>query len=152
MADWSNPVVELDFVYLVPPASSLMTPADVDRSGIKIGAVRGDAQELTVTRSVKNAEVVRFENWSTTMAALKQSQVQAVAGNRVTAPDFVKDFPGSRILDERFGRQVLVLFVPKGRPAALAYFENFAKEANASGLIQNVIDQYGRPGMKVVPP
>jgi polar amino acid transport system substrate-binding protein len=59
VAEFSAPVFELDYTYLVPGNSKLNTSADVDRSGIRIGAVRGDAQELAVSRTVKNAEVVR---------------------------------------------------------------------------------------------
>jgi polar amino acid transport system substrate-binding protein len=151
VADWSVPVFELDFIYLVPPGSTLATPADVDRAGVKIGAVKGDAQELAVSRTVKNAEVIRFE-WSATMAALRDGSVHAVAGNRVSTPHNAKELPGSRILDERFGKQVLVIFVPKGKTAALAYVDEFAKEAIASGLVQKIIDQSGRPGVKVAQP
>jgi len=104
VADWSAPVFELDYIYLVPPNSKLETPADVDRPGIRIGAVRGDSQELEVSRTVKNAEVVRYEGWPATMEALRDGKVDAVAGNRVTTPNNAKDLPGSRILDERFGR------------------------------------------------
>src|SRR5262245_17238982 len=141
VADWSAPVIEMDFIYLVPPDSKLNTPADVDRPGIKIGAVRGDAQELAVSRTVKNAEVVRFEGWPATMAALRDGSVHAVAGNRVTTPDNAKELPGSRILDERFGKQVLVIFIPKGKAAALAYVDEFVKQAIASGLVQKIIDR-----------
>jgi polar amino acid transport system substrate-binding protein len=152
VADWSAPLFELDFIYLVPPGSTLTTPADVDRPGIKIGAPKGDAQELAVSSTVKNAEVVRFDGVPATMAALRDGTVQAVAGNRVTTPNNAKELPGSRILDERFGKQVLVIFVPKGKTAALAYVEEFAKEAIASGLLQKIIDRSGRPGMNVAQP
>src|SRR5581483_9136282 len=152
VADWSAPVVELDFIYLVPPQSTLVAPADIDRTGIKIGAVKGDAQELAVSRTVKHAEVVRFGNWSETMAALRDRKVDAVAGNRVTTPENAKELPGSRILDERFGRQVLVIFVPKGRTAALAYVDEFVNESIASGLMQKIVARSGRAGMNVAQP
>ncbi|MDA9489133.1 transporter substrate-binding domain-containing protein [Bradyrhizobium sp. CCBAU 11361] len=149
VADWSAPVFELDYTYLVPPNSKLMTSAEVDRPGIRVGAVKGDAQELAVTRALKNGEVVRFEGWPATMEALRDGKVEAVAGNRVTLPTNAKEVPGSRILDDRFGKQVLVVFVPKGRAAALAYVEEFVKQSIASGLVQKIIDRSGRPGLNV---
>jgi polar amino acid transport system substrate-binding protein len=149
VADWSEPMFELDFIYLVPPDSKLKSPGDVDRPGIKIGAVKGHAQELAVSRTVKNAEVVRFDSWPATMAALKDGAVDAVAGNRVSTPENAKSLPGSRILEERFGKQVLVVFVPKGKGTALAYVNEFVKDAIASGLVQKMIDRSGRPGLKV---
>ena len=149
VADWTAPLFELDYTYLVPPNSKLMTSADVDLPGIRVGAVKGDAQELAVTKILKNGEVVRFDGWPATMAALKDGKVEAVAGNRVTLPTNAKELPGSRILDDRFGKQILSLFVPKGKTAALAYVEEFVKESIASGLVQKIIDRSGRPGMKV---
>ncbi len=149
VADWTTPVFELDYTYLVPPNSKLTTSAEVDRAGVRVGAVRGDSQELVVTRILKNGEVVRFEGWPATMEALKEGKVDAVAGNRVTLPTNAKQLPGSRILDDRFAKQELVLFVPKGRPAALPYVQDFVKQSIASGLVQQIIDRSGRPGLKV---
>jgi polar amino acid transport system substrate-binding protein len=149
VADWSAPVVELDYTYLVPPDSKLTTSAEVDKPGIRVGAVRGDSQELVVTRTLKNGEVIRFEGWPATMEALKTGKVDAVAGNRVTLPGEAKHLPGSRILDDRFGKQELVLFVRKGQPAALAYVQEFVKQSIASGLVQQIIERSGRPGLKV---
>jgi polar amino acid transport system substrate-binding protein len=149
VADWSAPVFELDFTYLVPPNSKLMTSAEVDRAGIRVGAVKGDAQELAVTRALKNGEVVRFEGWPATMEALRDAKVDAVAGNRVTLPATAKELPGSRILDDRFGKQVLVVFVPKGRTVALAYVEEFVRQSIASGLVKQIIDRSGKPGLNV---
>lgn len=80
---------------------------------------------------------------------LKEGKVDAVAGNRVTLPTNATQLPGSRILDDGFAKQELVLFVPKGRPAALAYVQDFVKQSIASGLVQKIIDHSGRPGLKV---
>jgi polar amino acid transport system substrate-binding protein len=142
-------VFELDYTYLVPPNSKFTSSADVDRVGVRVGAVRGDAQELAVTRVLKNGEVVRFEGWPATMEALRDGKVDAVAGNRVTLPTNAKQLPGSRILGDRFGKQALVLFVRKGQPAALAYVQDFVKQSIASGLVKQIIDRSGRTGLNV---
>jgi ABC-type amino acid transport substrate-binding protein len=106
---------------------------------IRIGAVRGDAQELAVSRTVKNAEVVRFEGWPATMAALIEGRIEAVAGNRVTLPATAREFPGSQILDDAFGKQQLVLFVPKKRQAALGHVQDFVKQANGSQHLRQAL-------------
>src|SRR2546428_14056216 len=58
VADWTTPVFELDYTYLVPPNSKLTTSAEADRAGVRVGAVRGGSQELVVTRILKNSEAV----------------------------------------------------------------------------------------------
>ena len=149
VADWSAAIFELDYAFLVPPGSKLTTSTEVDQPGIRVGAVRGDAQELAATRILKHAEMVRFDGWPATMAALREGRIDAVAGNRVTTPNNAKDLPGSWLLDDRFGKQELALFVRKDRPAALAYVDEFVKQAIASGLVQKIIERSGRPGLKV---
>jgi polar amino acid transport system substrate-binding protein len=149
VADWTTPMFELDYTYLVPPNSKITTSAEVDRAGVRVGAVKGDSQELVATRILKNAEMVRFEGWPATMEALRDGNVDAVAGNRVTTPTNAKQLPGSRLLDDRFAKQELVLYVPKGRPAALAYVQDFVKQSIASGLVKQIIDRSGRPGLNV---
>jgi hypothetical protein len=37
----------------------------------------------------------------------------------------------------------------QGRPAALAYVQDFVKQSIASGLLQKNIDRSGRPGLNV---
>ncbi len=64
-------------------------------------------------------------------------------------PPRAKELPGSRILDDSFGKMTLSLFIPKGKTAALAYVESFVKESIASGMVQKIIDRSDRPGMKV---
>ncbi len=149
VADWSAPIFETDYCYLVPPGSKIMTSTEVDQPGIRVGAVRGDSQELVATRVLKHAEMVRFDGWPATMAALREGRVHAVAGNRVTTPHNAKELPGSRLLDDRFGKQEVVVFIPKNRPAAHAYLEEFVKQSIASGLVQKIVDRSGGAGLKV---
>jgi len=44
----------------VPVDSPLKTIADVDRAGVRIGVARGSAYDLYLTRTVKNATLVRY--------------------------------------------------------------------------------------------
>ena len=44
VADWSAPVLELDYTYLVGPNSKLINCDEVDRPGMKVGAVRGEGR------------------------------------------------------------------------------------------------------------
>ena len=85
------------------------------------------------------------------MEALRDGKVDVVAGNRVTTPANAKQLPGSRLLDDRFGKQVLALFVPKGKTAALAYAQEFVTQAITSGLVQKIIERSGRPGLNAAP-
>ncbi len=57
--DFTAPYVLIEGAYMVPKDSPLKTPADVDRAGIRIGVGQGSAYDLYLTRTIKNATIVR---------------------------------------------------------------------------------------------
>ena len=57
--------------------------------------------------------------------------------------------PGSRVLDEHYGANLVGMVVPKGQAARLAYISEFIEQAKASGLVQQAIERAGLPGYKV---
>jgi polar amino acid transport system substrate-binding protein len=62
MADVSPPYMKSDFSYLIPAASSIHNLADADQAGIRIAVPRGDAVDLTLSRLLKRATLVRVDN------------------------------------------------------------------------------------------
>jgi polar amino acid transport system substrate-binding protein len=59
--------------------------------------------------------------------------------------------PGSRVLEESYGANLLAIAVSKDQAGRLAYFSEFVEEAKASGLVQRAIDGAGEPGIRVAP-
>jgi ABC-type amino acid transport substrate-binding protein len=57
--------------------------------------------------------------------------------------------PGSRVLEDHYGANLLGMVVSKGQSARLAYISEFIEKAKASGLVQQVIDRSGLPGHQV---
>src|SRR6516164_11434571 len=51
--------------------------------------------------------------------------------------------PGFRVLEDRYGANLLAVAVPKGHARRLAYVSEFIEEAKASGLAQRAIDRAG---------
>jgi hypothetical protein len=59
--DFSQPVIQFDYTYLVPAGSSIGSIADVDRPGIRIAVLRNHASTFALSRIVKHAELVAAE-------------------------------------------------------------------------------------------
>ena len=57
--DFTAPYVIIEGTYMVLKDSPLKAVADVDRPGVRIAVGRGSAYDLYLTRTVKNAELVR---------------------------------------------------------------------------------------------
>jgi polar amino acid transport system substrate-binding protein len=148
---FSSPVIESDFTCLVPVGSAIRRMADADRSGVRIAAVRNHSSTLALSRILKQAELVTAETPDATFAMLRSGHANAMASARSVLLEYSTKLPGSRVLEDRYGAQLLAMAVPKGQAGWLAYVSEFVEGAKASGLVQRVIEHAGRAGVQVAP-
>ncbi len=99
---FSPAYVEIEATYLVPPGSSFKSVAAVDSQGTRIAVSARAAYDLYLTRSVKNAELVRGQGIAGTFEMFKADKLDAMAGLRPALLDDAKKLPGSRVLDGKF--------------------------------------------------
>jgi polar amino acid transport system substrate-binding protein len=147
--DFSPPVVQFDYTCLVTAASPIHCFAEADRPGIRIAAVRNHASTLTVSRILKYAELVYAETPDATFELLRSGSADVFASTRFALLKYSTKQPGFRVLEDRYGANLLALAVPKGNVRRLAYVSEFIEEAKASGLAQKAIDRAGPHGVTV---
>jgi len=147
--DFSPPILQLDYTFLVPAASSIQRIADVDRPGIRIAVVSDHASTLTLSRILKHAQLVYAATPDPTFELLRAGQADAFASIRAVLLAYAQKLPGSRVLEEHYGANLIGMAVPKGQTARLAYISEFIEQAKASGFVQQAIDRAGLPGHKV---
>ena len=82
--------------YLVPEDSKLRSVADVDRDGIRIGVGQGDAGDLYLRRTLKNARLVPNPGGSldTALRQLAGGEIEAYAANRQRLAEAVAQVAG----------------------------------------------------------
>jgi polar amino acid transport system substrate-binding protein len=146
--DFSPPILQLDYTFLVPAGSSIQRIADVDRPGVRIAVVSDHASTLTLSRILKHAQLVYAATPDPTFELLRSGQADAFASVRGVLLAYSAKLPGSRVLDEHYGANLLGMVVPKGQTARLAYISEFIEQAKASGLAQQAIERAGLPGYK----
>jgi ABC-type amino acid transport substrate-binding protein len=56
--DFSPPILQLDYTFLVPAGSSIQRIADADRPDVRIAVVRDHASTLTLSRMFKHAQLI----------------------------------------------------------------------------------------------
>jgi polar amino acid transport system substrate-binding protein len=61
VGEFSPPIFQFDYTLLVPAGSSVRSVTDADRHGVRIAAVRNHASTLTLSRLLKQAELVYAE-------------------------------------------------------------------------------------------
>ena len=124
--------------------------ADLAQAGnVRIAVVRDHASTLTLSRIFKHAQLVYAATPDPTFAFLRNGQADAFASIRGVLLTYSAKLPGSRVLDEHYGANLLGMVVPEGQSARLAYISEFIEQAKASGLVQQAIERAGLPGYKV---
>jgi polar amino acid transport system substrate-binding protein len=149
--EFSPPLLQLDYTLLVPAGSSIQRMADVDRPGVRIAAVSHHASTLTLSRILKQAQLIQAATPDPTFELLRSGQADAFASIRGVLLDYSAKLPGSRVLDDHYGANLVGMAVPKGQAGRLAYITEFIEHAKASGLVQQAIERAGLPGYKVAP-
>jgi polar amino acid transport system substrate-binding protein len=147
--NFSPPVLQFDFTYLVPAACKILMAADVDRPGIRVAVVRNHASTLCLNRSRKHAELVEAETPEAAFDLLRLGRVDAWASTRPALLEYSAKLAGSRVLEDFFGANFTAMTVPKGHPERLAYISDFIEEAKASGLAERAIVRSGWRGVHV---
>jgi len=66
-----------------------------------------------------------------------------MASTRRILVDYSTQLPGSRVLEDHYGVNLVGVAVPKSRPGRLAYISEFIEEAKASWLVQQTIERLG---------
>jgi polar amino acid transport system substrate-binding protein len=149
---FSLPFMQQDFTYLVPAGSTIRSAADVDKPGVRIAVVRNHASTLALSRILKYAEPVGAEIPDTAFELLRAGHADTWASPRYSLLEYSAQLPGSRVLEDRYGANLIAIAVPKGQAGRLAYISEFIEEAKASGLVQRAIDRAGLLGYQVVSP
>lgn len=150
--DFSPPYVQLEATYLVAPGSPIQAIEQVDQPGVRIGVGAKTAYELYLTRTLKNAELVRVKSNAEAVRLMEQERLDAVAALAEMLRPYAATLRGSRVLPGHFTLADQAVGTPKGRVAGAKYLRQFIEEAKSSGLIDELIKRNGAQGVLVAPP
>jgi polar amino acid transport system substrate-binding protein len=150
--DCSPPFMELDYTFLAPAGSPIRSVADADRSGVRITAVSHHLSTTALRRKLKQAEMVGTETPDGAFDRLRSGDADIVASVRPVLLGYANRLPGSRVLDDRYGANLVTMVVAKEQEGWLAYISDFIEEAKASGVVRQAIDRAGWHGVNVAPP
>lgn len=150
-ADASPPYMRSEFTYLVPAGSPIHNLAEADQPGIKIGVPRGDAVDLSLSRILKRAQLIRAETQAAGIDLLRRGAINAYAAPRSALMVLSPRVPGSHVLADAFAQISWAAFVPKGHDGRLAYVTAFVEQAKADGMVAQFIAREGLQGIEVTP-
>jgi polar amino acid transport system substrate-binding protein len=149
--DFIAPHLEVELGYLIPGGSSISTMADVDRPGIRVAMQEKGLVDTFLSRTLKNAVVVRASSIAGTLEIVKSGRADVFAGNKPSLFEISDRLPGFRVLDGRFATDPVAMAIPKGRDLGMAYARKFVEDAKSEGLVKAAIERAGTRGVVVAP-
>ena len=153
---------EVDFVgafilmhssLIVRKESPIQKTADADRSGLNIGAIRGQAPQMFLSRNVKNAQMKLYDAMPAQAELerlLSSGEVNAFGVNRQRALDAAS--ATLRVLPDSFFSVEQSFVVEKGNMAKAAVIRQFVADVRRSGFIKASIERAKLAGVDVPPP
>jgi polar amino acid transport system substrate-binding protein len=152
--DFSDPYSNSGAAYAVRANAPFKTSADVDRAGVKIGAVTGQSPEVYVRTHVQNARVESLAAVPTNTALgqmLLDGRFDAFAANRTRMEELAREVPGLRVLPDDYMVTSQAIVVRKGDAARLSEINRFLAEVRASGFVKTSLERGKVAGVSVAP-
>ncbi len=150
LLDFTAPWVEGDFTFLVPAGSFATSIADLDRPTTRIGVVAGHAMDAALDGKLPAAPRIYADTPDAAFELLQRREIDVLAGIRPGLMAYAARVPGSRVLPDRYGSNVIGLGVAKNDAPWLAFVSAFVARSKTSGLARNAAERCGAQGLDVL--
>ena len=147
---FSPAMTEIEATYAVHKDSALRSAGQVDASGIRISAPEKAGYELYLTRTLRNATLIRAKGFLASIDLFNERRADALAGLKPALLESMDKMPDARLLEGKFMTVNHGLGIPRERRAAAEYLKAFAEEMNASGFVARSIERHGVQGLLAV--
>jgi len=144
--DFTEPLVQLELGYLLPPSSPIKSIADVDRPGVRVGVAQGSTSQGTLGRQFKNAKIVPAASLAQAREMFKSAAIDTFATNKGILFEMSDGLPQYQVLDGRWGLEHLAIAIPRGRQQGMPFLREFAREMNSSGRLRTMVERAGLRG------
>lgn len=139
---FTAPYVVIEGAYAVPDASPLASARDADQPGVRIGVKRGSAYDLYLSRTLRDATVVRGDEGTSVFLT---EGLEAGAGIREPVTAFVSEHPGYRLLDGRFMEIRQAVGTAKARrPETVRFLADLVEDLKRSGFVARALRRSGQ--------
>ncbi len=149
--DFSQPYALMGNAYLVRADSPIRQSADVDRTGVVVGAVTGQSQQVWVSEHVRNARLQALPVVPPAEALagmLIRGEVHAFAANRQRMEDVARSDSRLRVLADNFSVIPQAIVVRQGETAKLAEVNRLLADLITSGFVAASIDRAKLAGVE----
>lgn len=137
------PYLTIEGVFVVAASSPFRSVQDIDQHGVRVSVGRGAAYDLHLTRTLEHAELVRVPTSAEALPHFLSQGLEAGAGIRQPAEEFVARNPGARLIEEPFMEIRQAMAVPIARAGTLPTVQSFIESAISSGFVTDEMSKAG---------
>jgi polar amino acid transport system substrate-binding protein len=149
---FTAPYVLIEGFYLVKSDSPLQSNDEVDRTGTRVVVGKGSAYDLYLTRTLRNAQMLRSPTSPTVVDAFLKEGAEVAAGVKQQLEADAYRTGGLRLLNQRFMVIEQAMGVPKSRGGAAAEFlKQFVERMRATGFVAAALERHRIQGASVAP-
>jgi polar amino acid transport system substrate-binding protein len=152
--DFSDAYSNSGAAYAVRADATFQKSGDVDRAGVTIGVIAGQAPGVYVREHVKKARVETLPAVPPNTVSgkmLLDGKVDAFAANRTRMEELAREIPGLRVLSDDYMVTSQAIVVQKGNASRLAEINRFLADVRASGFVKASLDRANVAGVNVAP-
>lgn len=146
---FTTPYVCIDGTYLVKTESKFQRASALDIGGCRIAVGKGAAYDLYLSRTLKNAELIRASTSAAAVDTFLELGLEAAAGVRQPLERFASMTSGVRVLQDNFTEIRQAMAVPKGRAVAAEYVQDFINRCLRNGFVAKALDDSGERDARV---
>jgi polar amino acid transport system substrate-binding protein len=147
----SPPYVMIEGAYLVRQDSALRSNDEVDRKGNRVVVGRNSAYDLYLTRSLKQAEIVRAPTSPAVVDLFLKENHEVAAGVKQQLEADARRASGLRLLPGRFMVINQAMASQRNREAGARYVRGFIEEMKAIGFVAKALEDHKVQGAAVAP-
>lgn len=144
--------VQIEGCYLVADESPIHSNEDVDRAGVQVVVGAGSAYELYLSRTLKNAGLLKVATSEGVVDAMRQRGLPVAAGVKQQLQADARRIGGLRLLEGRFMVIHQAMAMPNGRSAAaMSFLDAFVSRMKTTGFVAAALARHGIDGAAVAP-
>jgi polar amino acid transport system substrate-binding protein len=121
-ADVTPDVWLIELLYLAAVGHEFASADQVDRPGVKVGAIQNSPSDRFLTRTLKSAQLVRLPLSpsfpSDAIELLRSGKADAFGADSGLIDSIASGYPGAKIVPGAFNTVRVAIALPKGRSAA----------------------------------
>jgi polar amino acid transport system substrate-binding protein len=149
---FTAPYVVINGNYVVLKDSPLTAPDQVDQEGVRVAVSRQSAYDLFLTRTLKQAKIVRASGTIGAVELFRSERLDAVAGVKQALQQLTSGDPALRMISEPFMEIDQAMGTPTGRTAGAVYLNAFVEDIKSNGFVRQVLERNGQTDATVAPP